>query len=92
MGITESRTLELDVARIEGALSTMTVSASVSPGTSPDARVLDAAAEEANSRVNEAQRGLLDEFNKEIVQLAKRFGIVSLESVQLDLQAPDESG
>jgi hypothetical protein len=87
MGITESRTLELDVARIEGALSTMTESASVSPGTSPDARVLDAAAEEANSRVNEAQRGLLDEFNKEIVQLAKRFGIVSLESVQLDLQA-----
>ena len=82
----ERRKLELEIARLEGALSERQ-RPSVPVEESPDASVIEAALKEATERRDAAKNEILAAMNEEILRLGTAFGIPHLEKISLDAGA-----
>lgn len=82
----ERREVELEIASLEGMLKAHDESAAV-PIESPDRAVVDAAHAIAKQEMDAAANKLLTDLGDEVLQLAQRFGFVSLEWVKIDAQA-----
>jgi hypothetical protein len=87
MNLRRSRQLELQIARLQGELSGKTTSDNTPLDDGLESRVIEAAGNEARERVMGAQQQLLAQLDAEITRLAQRFGMLSLESVEVDALA-----
>ena len=74
------------IARAEGALAVLPDSVP-EPQPDPDVAVLDALARELENDLKQASGEVLDELGKEIANLAKAFGVESVEWVKVDRTA-----
>lgn len=82
----ERRDIELEIARLEGKLKAHSERAA-EPQAAPDRPVVVAAHELAKSAMDAAANELLIALNAEVLKLAQRFGVVTLEAVEIDAQA-----
>ena len=82
----ERRDVELEIARLEGMLKANNESES-EPTEAKDRAVVDAAHAIAKTEMGDAANLLLKELGDEVLKLAQRFGLVSLEWVKIDAQA-----
>jgi hypothetical protein len=85
-GQNDRRRLELEVARLEGALAERRITVEV-PAPSIDAVIVKTASEEAKKRFEEVRGDLFGTLNREILALGQRFGIRELEEIDLDTRA-----
>jgi hypothetical protein len=80
------RDLELSAATLEGRLSATGPTAPDAPPVSPASRILDAAKKVVDAVVKENADATFPALDREIVELAQRFGVKGLDSVRLDRQ------
>lgn len=86
----EQRALELELAGLDAKVEQLAALVDVGPAQPPptdglDVRtVLQAAADEANARVEQGFQTILDDLNREILELGQRFGIDSLQSITIN--------
>ncbi|WP_072389430.1 hypothetical protein [Hyphomicrobium sp. CS1BSMeth3] len=90
-GLRTRRDIELEIAKLEGMLEAHSDSAAT-PEPAPDRPVVSAAHDFAKQAMDDAAQNLLAALDKEVLNLAQRFGFVSLESVKIDAQARMEIG
>lgn len=84
--LSERRKIELEIARLEGALSERQRPSTPVEET-PDAGVIEAALKEATDRRDAAKNDILAAMNEEILRLGTAFGIRHLERISLDAGA-----
>jgi hypothetical protein len=82
----ERRDVELEIARLQGMLKAHDESAE-EPVEAADRAVVDAAHSIARAEMGDAADQLLKELGDEVLELAQRFGLVSLEWVKIDAHA-----
>jgi hypothetical protein len=91
-GASQQRELELQLARIEGALNEREEVAATASGERNERldieiSVLEAASELALERMGDAQHTLFAEVDDEIVRLARTFGMKNVEAASIDRAA-----
>lgn len=80
----DRREAELEVARLEGALGTLEESVAEEPNL--DRKVVKAAHDIAKEAMDTAGQTMFMALNAEVLDLARRFGMVALESVSINAQ------